>query len=133
MTLPSASSSQLAGGRIEQRQHARLLDADADGVNLRAQRGGELRGGHGINLPLVVVAVGQQDDDAALAVLEALEPLGAGGGGIADGRAQFANEADVQAVEVLDEPVVIERERAGQVGHGGENDQPDAVARRACG
>ena len=45
MTLPVGSSLQLARGRIERGQLARLLDADADGVNLRAQRGGELRGG----------------------------------------------------------------------------------------
>ena len=59
---------------------------------------GELRGGHRINLAFVVIAVGEQDDDAALAVLEALEPLGAGGGRIADGRAQLGDDADVQAV-----------------------------------
>src|ERR1035441_7397976 len=59
-----------------------------------------------------------------------LKPLGAGGSGIADGSAQFARIADdahMEAVEVLDEPAMIESERAGQVGHGGEDDQAEPV------
>ena len=87
-----------------------------------------MRRGHGIYLALVVIPIRQHDDDAALAVLEALEPLGAGGGSIADGRAQITDEAHVQAMEVLDQPFVVERERAGQIRHGREHDQPEPVA-----
>ena len=36
---------------------------------------------------------------------------------VADGRAEFANDADVQAVEILDQPVVIQRQRAGEIRH----------------
>ena len=66
MMLPSGVVPEFAGLRHQSRKLARLLDADADGVNFRADRGGDLRGGHGINVALVVVAIGQQNDDAAL-------------------------------------------------------------------
>ena len=80
----------MSGGRIERRQIARLLDADADGVNLHAERGGELRGGQRINLAQVVVAVRQQNHDAAFAVRHRLEPLGRDRHRVADGRAEVA-------------------------------------------
>ena len=107
---------------------AGLLDADADGVDLFTERRRQLRGGHWINVALVVVPVGQQNHDAALAVLDGLEAFGAGGGGVADGGAEVADEADVKAVEVINEPVVVQGERAGQVGHGGKDDEAHAVA-----
>ena len=101
MNLSVRAVPEFAGVDVKRGKLARLLDADADGINLRADRGGDLRGGDRLDLALVVVAVGQQNDDAAFAVLERLEPFGRGGGGVANGRAQFANDADVQAVQIL--------------------------------
>jgi hypothetical protein len=86
-----------------------------------------LRGGHRFDVPLVVVPVGQQNDDAALAVLEPLEAPGAGGGGVADGGAEVANEPDVETAQVFDQPIMVERQRAGQIGHRREDDQPEPV------
>src|SRR5262249_16960680 len=123
---------ELAGVYVKLGQPAGVLDADADGVDLCADGGGDLRGGHGIKLALVVVAVGQGDDDSALGVLETLQTLGGGGDGIADGGSEFADGADVDVVEGVNQPVVIERERAGQVGDAGEDDEADAIVRSAA-
>ena len=105
-----------------------MLDADADRVNLRAERGGELRRRQRINR-LCCFAVGQQNDDPAFALRQVLQSLGRHRDGVADGRAEFLQAADVQALEMLDQPVVIQRERAGQIRHGGKHHQPDAIAR----
>ena len=94
-----------------------LFRSDADGVDLHAERGGELRGGHGINLAFIIVAVGEQDDDSALALLLIFEPLRAGDCGIADGGADLVDRADVQPSEILHKPVVIHRERTAQIRH----------------
>ena len=37
------------------------------------------------------------------------------------------DDADVQPLEIFDEPVVIERQRAGEIRHAGKRDQADAV------
>ena len=92
---------QFAGGRLEHVQDAGFFDTDADGIDFLAQGGGQLRGRHGVDLALVVVAVGQHDSDAAFAVLDGLEPFGGGSGGVADGGAEVADEADVQPVKVF--------------------------------
>src|SRR5260221_14762602 len=108
---------EFAGVQIKGGKLARLLDAKADGVDSCASGGSNLGGSDGRDLALVVVAIGQHDDEAALAVFEHLEALGGGGGGVADGRAQFADDADVEPVQILNQPIVVEGERAGQVRH----------------
>ena len=54
------------------------------------------------------------------------QPVGADGEGRADGGG-VAGQADLEAVDVLQQPVVVERERAHQVGLAGEDDHADAV------
>ena len=50
-----------------------------------------------------------------------------GGSGIADGGAKIADKAHVQTPQVLDQPVMVERERAGKVRHSGKDNQPQPV------
>ena len=54
------------------------------------------------------------------------QPVHAHGNGVADGRA-VGNRAGVDPLEPLVQPVVIERQRADQIGLGREFDQADAV------
>src|SRR5262249_37502999 len=118
---------QLAGCRFEQRQVAGLLDADADGIDFFAKGGGELSGRNGIDLSFIVIAIREQNDDTTFAVFNVLEVLGSRSSGIADGSTEIANEADVQAMQVFDEPIVIQSERACEIGNGGKNDETHAV------
>ena len=106
--------------------HRRLAaHAGADGVNLDAERLRGLRGGFGHDLAGVVLAVGQEHDDLRFARLLA-QAVDARGQRRADGGAVF-HGADLHAVEVLLEPVVIERERADEIRRAGETDEADAV------
>ena len=86
---------------------------------------GGLGGGEGRDLARVVGAVGEQDDDLRFARLVA-QPVGAGGDGRADGGG-VAGQADLEPVHVLQQPVVVEGERAHQIGLAGEDDHADAV------
>ena len=101
--------------------------ARADGVDLRADGFGGFGGGRGRDFARVVFAVGQEDDDPALGGLVAPEPVGGGGDGAADGRAVVFGEPDLHAVHVLQEPRVVERERADEVGPSREGDDAEAV------
>ena len=101
--------------------------AGADGVNLDAQRLRGLRGGFGHDLAGVVLAVGEEHDDFRFAglIAQAIDARGERG---ADGGAVF-HGADLHAIEILLEPVVIERERADEIRRAGKTDEADAVVR----
>ena len=95
------------------------------------QRARDFRRGDGIEFAFVIIAVGQQDEDAALAFLDAIEPFHRHRRGIANRGAEFAHDADIHAVEVPLDPFVIQRRRADLIGHAGKHHEADAIRRPA--
>ena len=99
--------------------------AGADGVNLHAQRLRGLGRGFRHDFAHVVFAVGEEHDDLRFAGLIA-QPIDAQRDGRPDGGAVL-DRADLHALEILLEPVVIERERADEIRRAGETNEADAV------
>src|SRR5262249_29145869 len=126
--IPIGVELKLACGRFEQRQLARLLNTNADSVDLLTERRSELRSRHGVNLAPVIVAIGEQDNDSAFAIFEILQTPRGGSGGVAYRRAQIPNQSDMQSVEIFNEPIMIECQRTGQIGHRGEYYQAHSIA-----
>ena len=55
------------------------------------------------------------------------QAVDAGGDGRADGGAVFVADSRADALEILLQPVMVERERADQIGGAGKGDEADAV------
>src|SRR5262249_48216246 len=86
-----------------------------DGVDLDFQGLGGLGGGKRRDAPGVVLAVGHQDDYLALGIQIAQAVHGDGEGG-ADGGLVTVDDAEIQTINVLQQKIMVERRRCGDVG-----------------
>jgi len=110
----------------------KALDANSNRIDLFSEGCGQLGGGDRIDLALIVIAIGEQNNDAAFTVLQSFETAGPGGGGVANGGSQVANQPDVQSMKVFDEPIMVERQWAGQVRDGRKNNKAKPIAGAAA-
>ena len=120
-----------AGGAVHDGYGHEAVAAGADGVSRDVAGAGYVGGGAGLEGATVVGAIGEEDDEGALAAV-AVEAVGlfeAGEGdaeAVTDGGAVF-DEADAEAGDLFAQPRVVESERGEGVGAAGEDDDTDAV------
>ena len=103
--------------------------ADGDGVNPDAEGGGLARGLDRVELAGVALAVGDEDHDFRFALLF-VELGGGGGDGGADGGAVL-DQADADAVDAFQDPIVLHGGHAHRIRAAGEGNRADAVVRAA--
>ena len=141
--LAKHAASEGVGIRIGNGDHA--IAADADRIDLDAQRLGDLCSLGRLQYAGRLLAVGQEDDHFALGV-RVLEAIGGHGQRIADGGLRVLlpqppvdllaaiiedGMGDLHLFEHLDECAVIERQRASRLDKTAERDQTDEVVRPA--
>src|SRR5581483_6089862 len=107
------------------RRRRNSVDPGPDGVEMDFQGLHRFGRGLGRDFSGVVFSVSEQHQDAAFGML-VVEATGGGGHGRADGRPVF-HQADAQAIEILQQPVVIERHGAYHVGASCKGDDADAI------
>ena len=115
--------------RINERKRSIAATARADSIDFDPEGLGRFGRGQGRDPAHVVVAIGQEHDDFRFGLF-VFEAVGGRGEGRPDGRAVF-DQADPDALEVGDQPVVVEGERTDQIRAPGKGDNPDAVVRTA--
>ena len=113
--------------RPDDRIRRNATAAGPDGVNLDPERLGRLGGGGRGDAARVVLAIGQQHDQFGFCFL-VLEAVGRGSQRRANGRAVL-DKTDFRPLEILQEPIVVQRERADQIRAPGKGHDTDAVIR----
>ena len=126
-----AAGAEPPAGVVEDRHRHESVPPGTDGVDRQAARLGNLGGLLGGEHAAVVGAIGHEDDERALALaaLLALGLLEAGEGHaqtVADGGAVL-DHAELEALDLAAQPLVVEGQRGERVGAAREDDHADAV------
>ena len=116
-----------AVGLVENRHRCDPVDSRADRVELDLERLDRFRRGVRRNFAGVIFAVGQEDDGATFRFL-VRQTIRRRRHGRAD-RGSVFDQADPHSLEILQKPIVIERQRTHHIRPPGEGDDPDAVVR----
>src|SRR5690606_791375 len=120
-----------SSGALERALH-QCVGAHPDRVDPDALGGGKLSRLHRGNGPRVVDAIGQQYQNTAVRGT-LTEVFDSQPDSIADGGSGFFDHADLQLCDQFGHGAAIEGERSLDIGIGGEQDQPQAVALAALG